>query len=280
MHNLFRWLLQNDQVTNDLTTNSLFPTDHIVTASLITRQGATIAGIEEITYLIKTFTQLKITAFCKDRDTLQSGDQLLTIQGNLKELLAYERVMLNILQRLSGIATETHLLISEIEKLNLKRPPYIAATRKTVWGYLDKKAVAMGGGLTHRLDLADGILVKDNHLMLASPKEILQTLLQTVEKTLIEIEVEDEASLQELVTDFEGSKSSNALAILLDNFTPAEAKQILTNLDRKRNIVFEASGGITKENILDWAQTGVDIISLGALTHSSKSANFSLEIEG
>jgi nicotinate-nucleotide pyrophosphorylase (carboxylating) len=275
VEDLFRWLLKSDQVENDLTTKSLFPENNSVTQSrLITRQDITVAGLEETEYLIKTFTTLHAHFLCKDGDNLQKGQTLIEIKGDIKELLAYERVILNILQRMSGIATETKNIVTSIGS----EKPFIAATRKTVWSLLDKKAVAMGGGLTHRLDLSDGILVKDNHLMLLSTTEALQKLLAKAKNTLIEIEVEDESNLKELVSLFVENQTTNVLAVLLDNFTPEKAKTALSNIERHSNVIFEASGGITKTNIQEWADAGVDIISLGALTHSSKAADISLDI--
>jgi nicotinate-nucleotide pyrophosphorylase (carboxylating) len=274
VHDLFIWLLKSDQVENDLTTKNLFSQNKKVTSRIITRQKTSVAGLEEIAYLIKAFTHLNATFSCNDGDTLEKNQEIMQLSGNIKELLAYERVILNVLQRMSGIATETQNIVSSIGS----GKPFIAATRKTIWGLLDKKAVAMGGGLTHRLDLSDGILVKDNHLMLLSTKEALSKLLTKVENTLIEIEVEDESNLTELVTLFVENQTTNVLAVLLDNFTSEKAKAALSAIERHPNVIFEASGGITKTNIHEWADAGVDIISLGALTHSSKAADISLEM--
>lgn len=274
VHDLFVWLLQNDDVANDATTKALFSQDRTVKARIITRQKVTIAGIEEVNYFLKTFTKLQISLQRADGEQLERDQTLMEVEGSMRELLAYERVLLNILQRLSGIATETATLIATLKT----DKPYIAATRKTVWGLLDKKAVAIGGGLTHRLNLSDGILVKDNHIMLISPTDALQKLLQTVRKTLIQIEVEDEKTLHEIITLFTKHHTDNVLGILLDNFSPATAKAAIAGIESHPNIIFEASGGITPKNISQWTDTNVDIISLGALTHSSTAANLSFEI--
>lgn len=275
VYDLFVWLLKSDQVKHDLTTKSLFPENNKkVKARIITRQEVTAAGLEEVEYLIKTFTTLTCQVLCKDGDKLQKGQTFLEIEGDRNDILAYERVLLNILQRMSGIATETHQVVENIKK----EKPFIAATRKTTWGLLDKKAVALGGGLTHRLDLSDGILVKDNHLIAISAADALKKLLATVENTLIEIEVENETELNTLVTLFTKKETTNVLAVLLDNFTPKKAKAVLAAIEKHSNILYEASGGITSENIHEWADAGVDIISLGALTHSPKAADVSLEL--
>lgn len=274
VHELIAWLLKSDEVKNDLTTQTLFPDKKHVSSRIITRQQATIAGIEEVVYLIKSFTQLEVTASCKDGSHLEAEQEIMQIKGDIREILVHERFLLNILQRLSGIATETHNIITALGS----NSPYIAATRKTIWGPLDKKALAMGGGLTHRLNLSDGILVKDNHLMLVPATEALEKLLESVNNTLIEIEVEDEEHLKSLVAQFLNKQTSNVLGILLDNFTPEDAKKTLAGIEKHPHIIYEASGGITSKNIQQWAETGVDIISLGALTHSPKAADVSLEI--
>ena len=271
---LFLWLVANDQVAHDLTTTSLFSEGKQITASIITRQEITVAGLEELSYLLQTHTNLTIKVYGNDGDHLSKEQTLAEITGDIREILSYERVLLNILQRFCGIATETATILTKLGPTKTQ----IAATRKTHWGLLDKKAVAVGGGLTHRLNLSDGILVKDNHLLMISPTDTLKKLLQSVNDTLIEIEVEDNKTLLSLTELFSQTQTTNVLGILLDNFLPDEAKTVLAKLPRYENIIFEASGGITAENVKEWAQTGVDVISLGALTHSPKSANLSLEI--
>lgn len=275
VRDLFSWLLVNDQADNDLTTKSLFAQEEKTAhARIITRQEITVAGLEEIEYLITTFTKLSSRQLCEDANHGEKNQTLIEIEGDIREILAYERVILNVLQRFCGIATETAAVVSKIHG----EKPFIAATRKTPWGLLDKKAVAMGGGMTHRLHLSDGILVKDNHLTLINADDALEKLLGTIDNTLIEIEVEDEINLQKLVNQFTQTKTDNVLGILLDNFTPEKTKKILAEIEKQPNIIYEASGGITSDNIDKWAESGVDIISLGALTHSPKAADVSLEI--
>ncbi|HEX8931719.1 MAG TPA: carboxylating nicotinate-nucleotide diphosphorylase [Patescibacteria group bacterium] len=274
IHALFTWLLDNDHVANDITSQKLFENAKIVTAKIITREEITVAGLEEIAYLLKTFTKISGKPQTQDGQQLAAKQTLIELTGDLKAILAFERIVLNILQRLSGIATATNQLISEIKQ----NKPYIAATRKTIWGDLDKKAVSVGGGLTHRLNLADGILVKDNHLLFISASEALKKLLNQVNNSLIEIEVEDKSTLLTLINIFNHQETTNVLAILLDNFYTEDVKQIMSEIKHQPNIIFEASGGITTENLSAWGATGVDLISLGALTHSTLSANLSLEI--
>lgn len=271
---LFSWLVKSDHVQNDLTTKTLYTEDKQISARVITRRNITVAGLEEVVFLLNKHTNLQIKQEAHDSDHLQPGNTLLMLSGSLQEILSYERILLNMLQRMSGIATETTKIISKTDQ----DKPQIAATRKTMWGLLDKKAVAVGGGLTHRLSLADGILVKDNHLLSLSPKKVLEKLAASVDNTLFEIEIEREEELNELITTFSSLQTTNGLAILLDNFSPNVAKKILSKIKTPEGVIYEASGGITTDNISEWAQTGVDIISLGALTHSPKAADVSLEI--
>lgn len=155
---------------------------------------------------------------------------------------------------------------------------------------LDKKAVAVGGGLTHRLSLADGILIKDNHLSLLRKKfglkddvlaikKALQLILSQAQNQLIEVEVKTESEALETVDTFKKINKNNYLALMFDNFSPTPVQSIISDLTNSYDfpIIFEASGGITKENIRQWTKTGVDLISVGQLTHSPHAVNLSLE---
>jgi nicotinate-nucleotide pyrophosphorylase (carboxylating) len=291
--NLCEWILKNDQVQRDMTTKLLFPkTPHEIKARIISRQAITVAGIEEILYLLDTFTDIHAAVEAKDGSHIEANQTILELQGSPAEILAYERTILNMLQRLSGIATSTFAIIEQIKKLNIEHPPLIASTRKTMWSQLDKKAVALGGGATHRLNLSDGVLVKDNHLLLLKDQyglsnepdlatKTLEILSKKAEDMLIEIEVEKRESIDALIIAHATFKSSNTLCIMLDNFSPNDVKTIIADLRKKydlSNILFEASGGITSSTIDAWAKTGVDVLSLGVLTHSTKAVDLSLEI--
>jgi nicotinate-nucleotide pyrophosphorylase (carboxylating) len=291
--NLCEWVLKNDQVQRDLTTKLLFhKTPHEIKARIISKQGLTVAGIEEVLYLLDTFTDIHAAVKAKDGSVIDTKQTLLELHGSPSEILAYERTILNILQRLSGVATSTYEIVEQIKKLNREHPPLIAATRKTQWSLLDKKAVALGGGATHRLNLGDGVLVKDNHLLLlkeqyglsSEPELAVKTfeiLSQKAEDVLIEIEVEQQESIEALIIANTKIKSTNVLSIMLDNFTPSDVTKIIADLHKKYDlskIIFEASGGITNTTVAQWAITGVDVLSLGSLTHSTKAVDLSLEI--
>lgn len=290
---LCEWLLRNDKVQDDLTTKLLFLKEpKEITARIYSKQPLTVAGVAEVSYLLNTFTDIRQTVQQFDGMRINANETILNLHGTAAEILAYERTMLNMLQRLSGIATATHNIVEEINALDLPQSPRIASTRKTPWTLLDKKAVALGGGCTHRLNLADGVLVKDNHLLILrelyglkkEPDLAVKTyeiLTHNKDGLLIEIEVEEAESIESLIQAALAAKHSNTLCIMLDNFTPAAAKKTMDALRSKYDltqIIFEASGGITKHTILEWAETGVDVLSLGSLTHSTQAVDISLDI--
>lgn len=272
---LFKWLTEADGVKNDVTTSCLHLRKE-ATAKIICRDNhAVLSGIEELQFLLAKFTKLDFISLKRDKDVISKNQTVSEIKGKASEILAYERTILNILQRMSGIATQTYHFIKitnatySSDRLNMC--PLIASTRKTPWMWIDKKAVSIGGGLTHRLNLSDGILIKDNHLKLIS--KAMKTLKESAK--LIEIEVESYKQAVKVIKTFRPN------ALMLDNFTPVRAKKtvaILKNEFDLSSIIIEASGGIDGKNITDWIKTGVDIISLGSLTHSARASNFSLEI--
>lgn len=284
LSSLFTFLVENDKVKEDKTGNVV--PDKKITAKVLAREKGIAAGIEELCFLIKNFTSLSLKPKIKDGEEFEKDDIIAEINGGSREILAYERTMLNILQRASGIATQTNRMVTIINK-----QIFIAATRKTPWMTLDKKAVAVGGGLTHRLSLADGILVKDNHLEslrvvhhlkdnTEAITKALEMILPKVKNQLVEVEVKNENEAIQAITTFQEGTSNNYLALLFDNFTPEQLQQTIQKLNKQfdlGNIITEASGGINEGNLLQWTETGVDILSLGALTHSTEAANLSLE---
>lgn len=297
LSSLFFWLTDADEVLNDVTTKSL-KINGQVTAKIICRDNhVLLSGIEELQFLLSKFTKIKFIPLKNDKDNLSKNEVVAKLKGNASEILAYERTILNILQRMSGISTNTYHVIKLInntyssDSMNMCynfTAPYVAATRKTPWMWLDKKAVTIGGGLTHRLNLPDGILIKNNHLALISkaiktPGRWLKDSFQVEEsKELIEVEIESEKqAFAALRCHAEFDSASYPFAIMLDNFTPLRAKKTVKNLRKEfdlSKIIIEASGGINEENITKWSKTGVNILSLGSLTHSAKASNFSLEI--
>jgi nicotinate-nucleotide pyrophosphorylase (carboxylating) len=329
---LFKWMVENDKVGVDSTTH-LFNIQSRHRARIIAKENAILAGVEEISYLLAKLTKLSFTPLIKDGQRIKNGQTVAKVEGVGSEILGFERTVLNILQRMSGIATETNHLILIMaggsseglpneaslgiaeESLSSDKPaleakfwvhpewvhhegkrerqdlPFLTATRKTPWMALDKKAVAVGGGLTHRLALADAVLVKDNHLALlrkkfelkddvSAVKKALQLILSSTQNQLIEVEVETENEAFETVNTFKKINKNNYLAVMFDNFSPASFSLVfskLSNVYDLSSVIFEASGGITKENIRQWRKTGADLLSIGALTHSPRAVNLSLE---
>ncbi len=287
---LFKWMVNGDDITHDKSLHNL----HLHgtgEAEIISKQKGLIAGVEEIVYLLSQFTQLTIIPKMHDGDEVVPGQKILIISGGYNEIIAYERVILNILGKMSGVATMTNTLVSQIGI----QPPFLASTRKTPLMFLDKKAVAVGGGVTHRLNLSDWAMIKDNHLKILQKetnqsldKVISNAIMRMLEANVPFFEIEVESSEEAVLTAkaFLEKKSNRniktCIAILLDNFEPLSANNVILqikNVTREPfQILFEVSGGITSKNLLAWTKTGTDIISLGALTHSSPTLDLSLSI--
>jgi len=206
---------------------------------------------------------------------VQEGQVLAVIRHNARALLSCERVILNLMQHLSGIATLTRRYVDEIDGTGAR----VLDTRKTVPGLrlLEKYAVLSGGGTNHRLDLASGILIKNNHISLGGglPAALTRALEKRKKGQRVQVEVRSPQELDEAL-------QYGAEAILLDNMTPDEVKQSVKRIRKatkdEQHIPVEASGGIVLENIRAYAEAGVDFISVGALTHSAKAADISLRI--
>ncbi len=247
--------------------------------SIIAKQDGIVAGIEESVYILTKQSGIKVREKVKDGVSVKKGEVILELTGNFDQLLKLERTVLNILQRMSGIATETHRLISLLNSTTK-----IAATRKTLWGWLDKKAVALGGGLTHRLSLKDGILIKDNHLDLISTNKLvaIEKIIEQIKEKringLCEIEVNTYQQAIFAKKWWHEVMRDIPLIIMLDNFSAKEAKKTIMAI-KSSNLIIELSGGINERNIQEYASIGADVFSLGCLTHSSKSLDLSLTIK-
>ena len=279
----FKEKLEQDVGKGDITTNSLISKNKNVKAFVIARENGILAGMEEVSLLINAF---KVKKYKKDGDKVKNNDKILEIYGNARKILNYERTLLNILQRMSGIATLTY----EIKK-PVKNNCFIAGTRKTLFPLFDEKALSVGGALTHRLDLSSAILVKDSHLEVLNDdvKKAVILVSKNKKTKYIEIEVKNEKESLEAAETIIKLKSKKLFAIMFDNMKPSIIKKTIIKIHNlinknsihndKKIILFEASGGINQENIKEYAKTGVDIISLGILTHSAKTLNISLEIK-
>jgi nicotinate-nucleotide pyrophosphorylase (carboxylating) len=274
--------LQEDRATSDATTYACIDVNQRASATILAKQDCVLAGLGCVTRILEVFAGLDGTVKCHpevishpeifDGARLHAGQSIAVIFNNARVLLSCERVILNVLQRLTGIATLTRRYVDAVAGTGAT----ILDTRKTAPGLriLDKLAVRCGGGTNHRLDLSDGVLIKNNHIALAGGVvPALQRALQNRRGTqLIEIEVR---SLEEL----EAVLQNGAEAVLLDNMSPEQVQRAVEMVAKlERRIPLEASGGITLENVRAYAETGVNFISVGALTHSVQAVDLSMRI--
>lgn len=242
-------------------------------AQLIVKENGILAGVELAEKIFHRFDpSLELEIFLKDGTPVKKGDIAFIVRGKSRSILSTERLVLNFMQRMSGIATQTHQIVSLIDGCDTK----LLDTRKTTPGirYMEKWAVKIGGGHNHRFALYDMIMLKDNHIDYAGGIE--QAILRTHEylaankKSLkIEVEVRNKEELLEVL------RVGQVDRIMLDNFTPDEIRTVLPLIPA--NFETEASGGITMETIRSYAETGIQYISVGALTHSVKSLDLSLK---
>jgi len=267
--------LEEDLGQGDITTLLTVPSGTVVEAEIVAKESAVLAGIEEALTLLESFG-FQVRAPVSDGSRVKGKATILKIVGDARTLLSIERTLLNLLTRMSGIATATSRLIEKVRRVGYKTR--VACTRKVAPGllYFDKKAVMLSGGDTHRLHLDDLIIVKDNHLMVVGDVgEAVKSVREAVsfsKKIEIEVSTEEEA--------FEAAKAG-ADIVMLDNFSPQQIKNTMVLLDGeglRSKVLIEASGGINEQNILEFAATGVDILSLGEITDSVKALDMSLEV--
>ena len=272
-------LLRVDTKPKDLTVEALEIKSKTVTASVLAREDGVAAGFDEFAFVVEGYG-ISVGFEKKDGEAFRSGDVLLRLEGDQNRLLSLERVGLNLLQRMCGIATGA----KRLRELVVSRcaTTRVVGTRKTVWGLLDKRALHLGEVGTHRLGLGDAILVKNNHLALiarredsAAPLAIARAWNLRKEAAFIEVEVRGEGAALSAAETFRTLQKESGerypCLLLLDNMAPREIGAILDSLRRARlwdYVLVEASGGINGENIAGYADTGVDAISIGSLTHS------------
>ncbi len=276
MKDIIEYMLKEDCGFGDITSNALIPEDKIFTGRLISKESGILAGINIIKDLFLDYG-IEIISSMNDGDKIKKGDLLLEIKGNARKILLLERTALNLLMRMSGVATATHRIVNKV--VNVNPNLRIAGTRKTspAIAKFDKLAISIGGGDTHRFALDDMVLIKDNHIaVVGSVKEALLLAKANVSfSKKIEIEVE---TLEDAIIACE----NGADIVMLDNMGPNQINdtlEALVNKNLRNDVLIEVSGGITEDNILDYAKCGVDIISLGSLTHASRSLNFSLDMD-
>ena len=266
---LIRMALQEDITSEDVSTNAVMPTATKGTVDLIAKEDGVVAGLD---IYARVFTILdektEIDFHCKDGDEVKKGDLMATVTGDIRVLLSGERVALNYLQRMSGIATYTRQVAKLLEGSNVT----LLDTRKTTPNcrVFEKYAVRVGGGCNHRYNLSDGVLLKDNHIGAAGSvtKAVQMAKAYAPFVRKIEIEIETLDQVKEAV-------EAGADIIMLDNMTPEVMKQAVELIDGRAQT--ECSGNITKENIQKIREIGVDFVSSGALTHSAPILDISMK---
>jgi len=284
----------------DVTVEAIFcKQDPIASAYIIAKEDGVIAGLEEARQFY-TFKGFKVENYFEDGDEVEEGDKVLGIEGHAKDMLLFERTVLNFMQRMSGIATATKKLKDKIKDYDTA----IVSTRKTQLRFFDKRAVALGGGYTHRIGLYDAVMIKDTHIDYLRRESVDNAFGEAIKRVskyvedenikFIEVEV---SNLEEAVSAAENLKEIKSRSklnyydfnptntveciIMLDNMKPSEIKKVITNLKKNElydYVLLEASGMINEKNIKQYAATGVDAISIGAITHSVKALDISQKI--
>lgn len=264
--------LQEDVGAGDITSDNIIPADLEAKAEIVCKSRfALVCGLEEASMLFD-ICGCKSEILVKDGSKVVRGTVVMNVSGYARAILKAERTVINIIMRMSGIATETRRMV------DLAKDVTILATRKTAPGlrYFDKKAVVLGGGATHRMRLDDMVLIKDNHLLLVS--DLGKCIRLAKKKVGSSIKVECEARTKEEAL---AAVAAEADVVMLDNFTPKQAQQTIRQIRRiglRNKVKIELSGGINQNNIRHYSRSKPDFISLGYITHSSKAIDFSLEI--
>ena len=281
--------LAEDLGKGDVTTEALISSDQRGTGFIVAKKEGILAGIEVAKQVFhRVAPELKVEILLEDGARVEPGSKIAKVSGSIASILKAERIALNFLQRLSGIASETNRYVARVEGL----PVRIMDTRKTTpgWRLLEKYAVRVGGGENHRMNLGDGILIKDNHLMALRSqglniKEIIAKARQNAPLSLRGAERRSNLQTRQIQVEVEVGAVSEALEaveagadiVMLDNMNLEDMRKAVKSIHGRALI--EASGGITLDNVRAVAETGVDFISIGALTHSSRALDISLELE-
>ena len=283
--NLINEKIKEDFDGGDITTDSLIDKNKEIKAVILSRGEGIVAGIEEVSLMLN---EEKVTVLKKDGSEVKNRDIILEINGNARKILAYERTLLNVMQRMSGIATAVYNF-----KKSIKNNCLIAATRKTLFPLMDKKAVSVGGSLTHRLTLNDAALIKHTHMKIINNglEKALRLTAENDRIKYIEIEIKNEEEALKAAEAIYNLKSEKLFAIMFDNMECSMIKNSINKINNiinknlinndeklKNKILFEASGGINENNIEEYSKTGVDVVSIGLITHSSKAVDMSLQV--
>ncbi|MBC2710255.1 MAG: carboxylating nicotinate-nucleotide diphosphorylase [Desulfosarcina sp.] len=271
IEDLIQLALQEDIGPGDITTDNLVAPDTRGNGIIVAKQNLVIAGLQVAEKVFKALEpQIDFEALYADGDRITAGSTVVRIDGTLGTLLRGERTALNFIQRLSGIATQARTFVGEVAGTSVK----LVDTRKTTpgWRVLEKYAVRIGGAHNHRMGLYDGVLIKDNHIAVSggitnAVKKVRQKI-----SHLVKVEVET-ATFEEV----KEALAANADIIMLDNMDLEQIRKAVRMIDKKALV--EVSGSVTRERLRDLAQTGVDLISIGALTHSAVAVDLSMNIK-
>jgi nicotinate-nucleotide pyrophosphorylase (carboxylating) len=276
--------LVEDKAAQDITTALTIDPSLRATGTIVAKQSCVVAGIGCIPVFLSLYDKLSARPVGRfevvshpeifDGVRVKKGQAIAVIRANAASILSTERVILNLMQRMSGIATLTNEYVKEVASTKSKTK--ILDTRKTIPGLraLDKYAVSCGGGTNHRLDLQDGILIKNNHISLGGglPVVLARALAGRKPGQIVQVEVRNPAELEQAI-------AGGAESILLDNMTPKEVKKAVKQVRRALPMAtIEASGSMSLKTVRDYAKTGVDFISVGALTHSAAAVDLSMKI--
>ena len=274
--------LAEDRVANDITTALTIPPNLRASGTIIAKQACVVSGLGCIPVFLDIFAKMSSAPVGRfevvshpeifDGVKVKKGQTLAVIRHNASALLSCERVILNLMQRMTGIATLTNEFVKAVSGTKAK----VLDTRKTIPGLrvLDKYAVCCGGGVNHRLDLQDGILIKNNHISLGGgiPGVLESAMKNRKSSQWIQVEVRSEAELEQAI-------AAGAESILLDNMTPSQVKKAVKEIRAKLpNVPIEASGNMNLKTVRKYALAGVDFVSVGALTHSAAAADLSMRI--
>lgn len=280
-------LLRQDTQSGDVTVEAMGISNERCAVEICAKEGGVVAGIAEAAWLYEQ-AGLKAERCAEDGDFVKQNDILIRASGDSGPLLLLERTVVNLLQRMSGIATLTRRFVELARAAN--RNAHVVATRKTLWGLLDKRAVHCGGGGTHRLNLSDAVLIKTNHLRLASNSaEAFNSAIERAWKNrgqarFFEVEAAtpvEALKFARLLTSLQNEDASCRCVLMLDNFSPTMAKSTGAALRESTlhdSVLVEASGNISEGSVADYAAACVDAISVGALTHSARALDLSAKL--
>jgi len=271
LNELIEKALKEDVGTGDITTNSTIPPSRRITGRFLAKENGILCGMDVVKAVFAFVDpSIALTVFIHDGESVSKGDVIAEIEGYARSILTGERLALNLLQHMSGVATRTHEAVEKVAGTKAR----IADTRKTTPGLrvLEKYAVKCGGGSNHRFNLADGVLIKDNHIEAAGGiGEAVRMARENIPHTLkIEVEVETFEQLEEAL-------QAGADIIMLDNMSCPDMKKAVEIIHGRA--VTEASGNMGEKDLKEVAMTGVDLISIGALTHSVKALDISLKFK-